>query len=98
MPRCEGELFGEFWAEGVPGPEAWGDGVCDGRLQISFYWKEFKNIQRIDDFVGSTSFSFVKLLVRRLDSFNLDDEGKLGSFLRPVVRAPSSLLPASALH
>ena len=34
----------------------------------------------------------------RLDSFDLDDEGRLGSFLRPVVRTPSSFPPASALN
>ena len=34
----------------------------------------------------------------RLDSFDLDEEGRLGSFLRPVVRTPSSFPPASALN
>ena len=38
------------------------------------------------------------VLAGRLDSFDLDEEGRLGSFLRPVVRTPSSFPPASALN
>ena len=48
MLRCEGELFGEFWAEGVPGPEAWGDGVCEGRLQ-KYLGKNFVSSGHICD-------------------------------------------------
>ena len=88
-------MFGEFWAEGVPGPEAWGDGVCDGRLEIYVS-------------IGKSSITSRGLMIQfkfkirqafgKLDSFNLIDDGKLGSFLRPVARTPSSLPPASALH